>query len=195
MKRSSTINRITKETDISLTINIDGGGAGKISSGIPFFDHMLTLFAAHGFFDLNISATGDTDVDFHHTVEDIGIVLGTGLSKALGDRKGIKRFGHAVLPMDETLTNVTMDLSNRPYLVYNTPGTAYQGDNFDPSLAKEFFRAFAVNAGMNLHVNVLYGENNHHIMESIFKAAGKALDQATSFDPRVKNVLSTKGAL
>ncbi len=195
MKRSSTINRKTKETDISLTINIDGEGAGKINSGIPFFDHMLTLFAAHGFFDLNISAIGDLDVDFHHTVEDIGIVLGTGLSNALGDRKGIKRFGHAVLPMDETLTNVTIDLSNRPYMVYNIPKTSYQGDKLDPSLVKEFFRAVAVNAGMNLHINVLYGENNHHIMESIFKAAGKALDQATSFDPRIKNILSTKGAL
>ena len=195
MKRSSTINRKTKETDISLTINIDGEGAGKINSGIPFFDHMLTLFAAHGFFDLNISAIGDLDVDFHHTVEDIGIVLGTGLSNALGDRKGIKRFGHAVLPMDETLTNVTIDLSNRPYMVYNIPKTSYQGDKLDPSLVKEFFRAVAVNAGMNLHINVLYGENNHHIMELIFKAAGKALDQATSFGPRIKNVLSTKGAL
>ena len=195
MKRSSTINRVTKETDISLSIDIDGEGSGKISSGIPFFDHMLTLFAAHGFFDLNISAIGDIDVDFHHTVEDTGIVLGTGLKNALGDRKGIKRFGHAVVPMDDALAHVTIDLSNRPYLVYNIPDISYQGDKFAPSLAKEFFRAFAVTAGMNLHINVLYGENNHHIMESIFKASGKALDQATSFDRRVKNVLSTKGAL
>ncbi len=195
MKRSSTINRVTNETEISLSIDIDGEGSGKISSGIPFFDHMLTLFAAHGFFDLNISAIGDIDVDFHHTVEDTGIVLGTGLKNALGDRKGIKRFGHAVVPMDDALAHVTIDLSNRPYLVYNIPEIPYQGDKFDPSLAKEFFRAFAVTAGMNLHINVLYGENNHHIMESIFKASGKALDQATSFDHRVKNVLSTKGAL
>ena len=195
MQRSSTVDRITKETKITTSLNLNGQGNNRIDTGIPFFDHMLILFAVHGFFDLEISATGDLDVDFHHTVEDVGIVLGTALKNALGNRNGIKRFGHAVVPMDDTLAQVTIDLSNRPYLVYNIPQIFYQSDKFDLSLSKEFFRAFAINAGMNLHINVLYGENNHHIIEAIFKATGKALDQAVSFDKRTKNVLSTKGTL
>ena len=195
MKRLSTVDRITKETKITVSLDLDGQGNNRIDTGIPFFDHMLILFAVHGFFDLEISATGDLDVDFHHTVEDVGIVLGTALKNALGNRNGIKRFGHAVVPMDDTLAQITIDLSNRSYLVYNIPQIFYQSDKFDLSLAKEFFRAFAINTGMNLHINVLYGENNHHIIEAIFKATGKALDQAVSFDKRTKNVLSTKGIL
>ncbi len=195
MKRLSTVDRITKETKITVSLDLDGQGNNRIDTGIPFFDHMLILFAVHGFFDLEISATGDLDVDFHHTVEDVGIVLGTALKNALGNRNGIKRFGHAVVPMDDTLAQITIDLSNRSYLVYNIPQIFYQSDKFDLSLAKEFFRAFAINTGMNLHINVLYGENNHHIIEAIFKATGKALDQAVSFDKRTKNVLSTKGTL
>ena len=195
MKRSSTVDRITKETKITISLDLNGQGDNRINTGIPFFDHMLILFAVHGFFGLEISAAGDLDVDFHHTVEDVGIVLGTALKNALGNKNGIKRFGHAVVPMDDTLAQVTIDLSNRPYLVYNIPQIFYQSDKFDLSLSKEFFRAFAVNAGMNLHINVLYGENNHHIIEAIFKATGKALDQAVSFDKRTKNILSTKGTL
>ena len=196
MKRMAEVERKTKETNICIELNIDGKGKHKISSGIPFFDHMLTLFAVHGFFDLSLSANGDLDVDFHHTVEDIGLVLGEAFNKALGDRKGIIRYGHAVIPMDDALTFVTIDLSNRPFLVYNIPDiTDIKGGSFDIYLAKEFFRSFANKSGMNLHINVFYGENEHHVIESIFKAFGRALDQATSFDERIANVHSTKGSL
>ncbi len=156
---------------------------------------MLTLFALHGFFDLSIDAKGDLEVDFHHTVEDIGLVLGDAFNRALGERKGIRRYGHAVTPMDDALAAVTVDMSKRPFLVYNVPGTSGSGVHFDISLAKEFFRAFTVNGGMNLHINVSYGENEHHIIESIFKATGRALDQATSTDKRIADVQSTKGKL
>ncbi len=195
MERFSAVERRTKETQISIKLNLDGRGRHDISTGIPFFDHMLTLFAVHGFFDLTIDAKGDLEVDFHHTVEDVGLVLGDALEKALGDRRGIKRYGHAVTPMDDALTAVTIDLSKRPFLVCNTPGSRNIGVNFDIILAKEFFRAFAVRGGMNLHINVDYGENDHHIIESIFKSLGRALDQATSFDERITDVRSTKGAL
>ena len=196
MKRMAEVERKTKETNICIELNIDGKGKHKISSGIPFFDHMLTLFAVHGFFDLSLSANGDLDVDFHHTVEDIGLVLGEAFNKALGDRKGIIRYGHAVIPMDDALTFVTIDLSNRPFLVYNIPDiTDIKGGSFDIYLAKEFFRSFANKSGMNLHINVFYGENEHHVIESIFKAFGRALDQAASFDKRITNVHSTKGSL
>jgi len=196
MKRIAEVERKTKETEIDIKLNISGTGKHKISSGIPFFDHMLSLFAVHGFFDLSLSAKGDLDVDFHHTVEDVGLVLGKAFNKALGDRKGIIRYGHAVVPMDDALTFVTIDLSNRPFLVYNIPDIAnIKGGSFDIYIAKEFFRAFAAKSGMNLHINVLYGENEHHVIESIFKAAGKALDQATSFDDRISTVRSTKGSL
>ena len=195
MQRTSEVERKTKETGIDIKLNIDGSGENEISTGIPFFDHMLTLFAVHGFFDLFINARGDIEVDFHHTVEDVGLVLGDAFDKALADRKGIKRFGHAVTPMDDALTSVAVDLSKRPFLVYKVPSaTSSAGNNFT-SLAKEFFRAFATRGGMNLHINVYYGENEHHIIESIFKAAGRAIDQATDFDERIKGFRSSKGSL
>ena len=195
MKRTAQIERKTSETDIKIDLLIDGSGISKINTGIPFFDHMLILFSAHGFFDLEILAEGDLEVDFHHTVEDVGIVLGNVLKKALGDRKGIKRYGFAVTPMDETLTEVSIDLSNRPFLVFNVPQSTTTGVTFDTQLAKEFFRAFSNSSGMNLHINVRYGENEHHILESIFKALGRALDQGTILDQRVKGIRSTKGIL
>ena len=195
MKRIAEINRKTKETDIFLKLDLDGSGKHEISTQIPFFDHMLSLFAVHGFFDLNIAAKGDIEVDFHHTVEDIGLALGEAVDKALTERKGIKRYGHTVLPMDDALSSVTIDMSKRPFLVYNVScATGQQGD-FDILLAKEFFRAFANKGGMNLHINLLYGENMHHILESVFKATGIALDQAVAFDKRVSGVHSSKGVL
>jgi imidazoleglycerol-phosphate dehydratase len=195
MERISDTKRKTKETEISIKLNLNGKGKHEIVSGIPFLDHMLTLFTVHGFFDLFLKAKGDLEVDFHHTVEDIGLVLGDVFTQALGDRKGIKRFGHAVTPMDDALASVTVDLSNRPFLIFNVPSLTHSGIAFNISLAKEFFRSFAVRGGMNLHVNVFYGENDHHILESIFKAAGRAMDQATSFDERISGVRSSKGKL
>ena len=195
MERTSEADRKTKETAINIKLNLDGKGKHEISTGIPFFDHMLTLFAVHGFFDLCVSAKGDIEVDFHHTVEDVGLVLGDAFDRALGDRMGIKRYGSSVTPMDDSLASVTIDLSKRPYLVFNIPNLKIMGGKFDSSLAKEFFRAFSTMGGMNLHINVSYGENEHHIIESIFKAAGRALDQATSFDERITEVRSTKGTL
>lgn len=195
MNRCASIERKTNETEISLRLNIDGRGEHQISTGIPFFDHMLTLFAVHGLFDLSLSAHGDIEVDFHHTAEDVGLVLGDAFDKALGDRQGIRRYGHAVTPMDETLTAVTVDLSKRPFLVYNVPRPADTGGNFNVYLAKEFFRAFAVRGGITLHINVFYGENEHHIIESVFKALGRALETATGKDERIIGVRSTKGVL
>ncbi|MCD6272047.1 MAG: imidazoleglycerol-phosphate dehydratase HisB [Deltaproteobacteria bacterium] len=195
MKRTASINRNTTETQINISLDLDGQGDNNVSTGIAFFDHMLTLFTVHGFFDLNLAASGDLDVDLHHTVEDVGLVLGGAINKALGDRRGIKRYGHAVTPMDDALTSVTIDLSKRPFLVYNVPYTINASGTFDIQIAKEFFRAFTINGGMNLHINVLYGENQHHILESIFKATGRALDQASMYDERIKSVLSTKGSL
>jgi len=194
-KRESSISRNTKETEIQVQLNLDGTGKCDVSTGIPFFDHMLTLFTAHGFFDLSASAKGDIEVDFHHTVEDMGLVLGDAFNKSLGDRIGIIRYGHAVTPMDDALASVSIDLSNRPFIVYNIPDVKSSGGGFDIFLAKEFFRAFSNRGGMNFHVNVWYGENEHHIIEAVFKSAGRALDQAVSFDERIKKVLSTKGAL
>lgn len=195
MQRTSIVKRYTNETQISIELNLDGQGKNSIFTGIPFFDHMLILFTMHGFFNIELNATGDLEIDSHHTVEDVGLVLGESINKALGDRTGIKRYGHAVTPMDETLTAVSIDLSNRPFLVYNIPSCINASSNFDLSIAKEFFRAFAIKGGMNLHINVQYGENQHHILESIFKAAGRALDQAATYDKRIKHVLSTKGSL
>ena len=194
-KRSAQAERRTEETHIRISLTIDGKGRHEIDSGIPFFDHMLTLFTAHGFFDLTLSAKGDLQVDFHHTVEDIGLVLGDVFGEALGDRKGIVRFGHAVTPMDDALTAVTVDLSNRPYLVFNVGLAAGTGNHFDVALTKEFFRAFTTRCGLNLHVNVSYGENEHHVLESIFKATGRALSRAASVDSRIRGVRSTKGSL
>jgi len=195
MDRSSTVERKTNETDIHINLNLDGTGVANISTKIPFFDHMLNLFTAHGLFDLSVNAKGDLEVDFHHTVEDVGLVLGEAFDKALGSRTGIRRYGHAVTPMDEVLTAVTIDLSKRPYLVYNRPPETYQGSAFDLPLSKEFFRALTMRAQMALHINVFYGENEHHIIESIFKSMGRSLKKAVSFDKRFSNVRSTKGAL
>jgi imidazoleglycerol-phosphate dehydratase len=195
MKRKAEVERKTKETDIKISLVIDGQGHANIASGVPFFDHMLTLLAVHGFFDLSVRAVGDLDVDFHHTVEDVGLVLGDTIREALGQRKGIKRYGHAVTPMDDALAAVTIDLSNRPYLVYNVPEHAASGIALNPSLTSEFFRALVNRAGMNLHINVAYGDNDHHVVESIFKAFGRALDQAASLDGRITGVRSSKGTL
>ena len=194
-KRISSIDRKTKETDIKLKLNIDGMGTYKIDTGIGFFDHMLELFTKHGMFNLSIKAKGDTKVDYHHTVEDVGLVFGDALSNALDRRKGIKRYGHAVTPMDDALAAVSVDLSNRPFLVYNAPEPAVSETGLSPSLAKEFFRALVNQAGMNLHINVPYGENEHHVIESVFKAFGRALDEASSFDERIAGVRSSKGIL
>jgi imidazoleglycerol-phosphate dehydratase len=195
MSRSASIERVTKETKIRLTLEIDGKGEGKICTSVPFLDHMLDLFARHGFFDLCVEATGDIDIDFHHTVEDIGIVLGQAFREALGEKKGIRRYGNAVVPMDETLASAALDLSGRPYLVYNVRLPKVKIGEFDVELAREFFQAFANNCGANLHVNVMYGENVHHIIEACFKAFARAMDTATQVDPRVEGVMSTKGKL
>ncbi|MBF0377109.1 MAG: imidazoleglycerol-phosphate dehydratase HisB [Desulfamplus sp.] len=195
MARTAVIKRQTKETNIEATITLEGSGKANISTGIPFFDHMLNLFTVHGFFDLELTAKGDLDVDFHHTVEDIGLVLGQLISTALGDRKGISRYGEGAVPMDEAFSRVNVDLSNRPFLIYNLPQTIRTSGAFDAYLAKEFFRAFSVQSGMNLHINALYGENEHHILESIFKALGRALKIACSIDAQIIGVLSSKGVL
>src|SRR6056297_3000994 len=192
MPRNAEIERKTKETQILAKLDVDGIGTNEISTGIPFFDHMLDLFAVHGFFDLTLKATGDVEVDYHHTVEDVGIVLGDAIRQSLGERKGIRRYGHAVTPMDDALAEVTIDLSNRPYLAYHLP------EGFQPNfadLATEFFRSIANHAGMNLHVNVRYGHNDHHVTEAIFKSFGRALDQAVSLDERIDQVHSTKGSI
>ena len=195
MSRTSRIERKTTETQIAVEIDLDGDGKADVHTGIAFFDHMLTLFCVHGRFDLNVTASGDLDVDFHHTVEDVGLVLGEAVSAALDNRAGIERYGFAVTPMDEALARVTIDLSNRPYLVYRLPSTLDCVGTFDAGLAKEFFRAFAVKGGMNLHVNVPYGQNEHHVLESVFKSVGRALKQAVRIDTSRSGVLSSKGVL
>ena len=195
MGATAEVERKTNETAIRVGLNLSGSGQSEISTGIPFFDHMLTLLAVHGFFDLEVKAKGDLEVDFHHTVEDVGLVLGDAFDQALGNRKGIKRFGHAVTPMDDALTAVTVDLSKRPFLAYHVPVVTNSATGFNLSLAKEFMRAFVNRGGLNLHVNVSYGENEHHIIESMFKALGRALDQAVARDERIKDVRSSKGAL
>jgi len=193
MENTAEVERKTKETAIRVSLKLHGIGQSEISTGIPFFDHMLTLFAVHGFFDLGLKAQGDLEVDFHHTVEDVGLVLGEAFDQALGSRKGIKRFGHAVTPMDDALAAVTVDLSKRPFLAYHVPSLTVSGRDFNLSLAKEFFRAFASRGGLNLHINVSYGDNEHHIIEAVFKAFGRALDQAAAIDERIKGVRSSKG--
>jgi imidazoleglycerol-phosphate dehydratase len=195
MTPTSRITRKTKETDIDLTLELDGQGKVDIDTGIPFLDHMLHLFAAHGYFDLKIKALGDLEVDEHHTVEDIGICLGHAFKEALQARPpGFKRFGHALVPMDEALAIVSVDLSNRPYLHFDVsfqPG----GAGLDPQLVKEFFRAVSLHGGMTLHIKAPHGDNTHHIIEAIFKAAGRALDIATQPEPRAQGTPSTKGVL
>ena len=195
MARFAEISRKTAETDIICSINLDGEGKSVISTGIPFMDHMLTLFAKHGFFDLNVSAKGDLEVDCHHTMEDLGIVLGELLAKAAGDKAGIRRYGNFLLPMDETLVMIALDLSGRGGLYYDVTPPAQQLNNIDTRLFHEFFQAFAVKSGLNLHIRMITSCETHHLFEAIFKGLGKALDQALSADERIKGVLSTKGSL
>jgi imidazoleglycerol-phosphate dehydratase len=195
MSRVSSVKRQTNETNIELTLNIDGEGQSNIKTGVPFLNHMLDLFAKHGQFDLTVDASGDTDVDDHHTTEDIGICLGQVLREALGDKKGIKRYGNAFVPMDETLAQVVVDLSNRPHLEMRAQFPSQKVGTFDTELVHEFMWKLALEARMNLHIIVHYGHNTHHIIEAIFKALSRALDEATTIDPRIKGVPSTKGML
>jgi imidazoleglycerol-phosphate dehydratase len=195
MIRRANIERVTNETSIRLELIIDGCGKGAICTSVPFLDHMLNLFARHGLFDLTIEASGDIDIDFHHTVEDIGIVLGEAFKQALGEKKGIRRYGQATVPMDETLASVAIDISGRPYLVYHVALPKVKIGDFDVELAREFFQGFVNHCGLNLHINVMYGENVHHIIEACFKAVARAMDVATQNDPRVEGVMSTKGVL
>ena len=195
MKRTAELERHTQETRIAARLDLDGHGNTEIRTGIGFLDHMLTLMGAHGFLDISLTAQGDIEVDYHHTVEDVGLVLGELLDTALGERKGIRRFGHAVTPMDDALAAVTIDLSKRPYLVFNLPPAIGPAGNFEPQLAKEFCRALATRGGLNLHINVQYGEDPHHVLEAVFKATGRALAQAVARDERVAGVRSTKGTL
>ncbi len=194
-QRIATVERITKETDIVLTLNLDGQGTQDIHTGVGFFDHMLSGFSRHGFFDLKLSVEGDLEVDCHHTIEDTGIVLGSVIKDALGDKKGIRRFGSCILPMDETLVLCAIDLSGRPYFVMDAEFSMERVGDMDTEMVREFFYAISYTAGMNLHLRVLSGSNNHHIIEAMFKAFGKALDEACAYDPRITDVLSTKGSL
>ena len=187
--------RKTKETDITLSFAIDGTGEATVNTGIGFFDHMLDGFARHGLFDLKVSVEGDLAVDCHHTIEDTGIVLGNAIKKAVGDKKGIKRYGSCMLPMDETLVLCAIDLSGRPYLAFDAEFTTDRVGYFDTEMVREFFYAISYTAGMNLHIKVLSGTNNHHMIEAMFKAFAKALDEATTIDPRITDILSTKGSL
>jgi len=195
MDRKSTINRKTKETDISLELNIDGKGDYNIKTGVGFLDHMLESFARHGLFDLDVKCEGDLIVDCHHTIEDIGIVLGQAIKNAIGDKKQIVRYGSTILPMDESLVLVSIDLSGRPYLVFDYEFDVERVGYFDTEMVREFFYAISYSAGMNLHIKVLEGGNAHHVIEAIFKAFAKSLDYATIKDPRIADILSTKGDL
>ncbi|MRX72339.1 imidazoleglycerol-phosphate dehydratase HisB [Bacillus lacus] len=195
MSREASIERKTNETNISLSINLDGEGGSSISTPVPFMSHMLDLFSKHGQFGLQLNAEGDTEIDDHHTTEDIGICLGQALQEALGDKYGIKRYGNAFVPMDDALAQVVVDLSNRPHLEISAAFPSQKVGTFDTELVHEFLWKFALEARMNLHVIVHYGTNTHHIIEAVFKALGRALDEATSIDPRVKGVPSTKGML
>lgn len=194
--RKAKVDRKTKETDIKLAINLDGKGKYTIDTSIPFLDHMLSLMCKHGLFDIRLKAKGDIDVDYHHTVEDIGIVLGKGVKQALGNMEGVSRYGQASVPMDEALASVSLDISGRPYLVYKVEFPKKSKiRNFEPDLIEDFLQAFASNSGITLHVESLYGRNTHHIIEAIFKALGRTLRQAVFIDPRVKGVQSTKGGI
>ena len=194
-ERKAHINRRTKETDIKLTLNLDGTGQTQLDTGIGFFDHMLDGFARHGLFDLQVNITGDLIVDGHHTVEDCGIVLGNAIRRAVGDKKGMKRFGSCILPMDETLVLCAIDLSGRPYFSFEGEFPTERVGYLDTELVREFFYAISYSAGMNLHMKILSGFNSHHMIEGLFKAFGRALDEATQIDGRIVNVLSTKGSL
>ena len=194
-RRIAEYTRKTKETDIYLSFDLDGRGDAKVDTGIGFFDHMLDGFARHGLFDLNVKVTGDLVVDCHHTIEDTGIVLGNAIKKAVGDKKGIKRFGSCMLPMDETLVLCAVDLSGRPYLSFDAEFTTDRVGYMDTEMVKEFFYAISYSAGMNLHLKVITGGNNHHMIEAMFKAFAKSLDEATIIDPRITDILSTKGSL
>ena len=194
--RVATLSRKTAETDITVKLTVDGKGMSKIDTGIPFFDHMLTLFAKHGLFDLELKARGDVAVDYHHTVEDVGIVLGEAFKTALGDKLGLKRYGFFILPMDEALARVVIDLGGRPHLVYEVSAPTMFVRDFNLALVKEFFRAFANTVGANVHVKLVYGEEPHHVVEAVFKSFARALDAASQIEPRAADRLpSTKGKL
>lgn len=194
-ERISKLTRKTKETDIAISFSIDGSGKSQINTGIGFFNHMLDGFARHGFFDLDVNCEGDLAVDCHHTIEDCGIVLGNAIKNALGDKKGIRRYGSCILPMDETLVLCAIDLSGRPYLNFEAEFTVEKVGYMDTEMVKEFFYAISYTAGMNLHIKVLNGGNNHHMIEAMFKAFARALDEATTIDPSITDILSTKGSL
>jgi imidazoleglycerol-phosphate dehydratase len=195
-KRQARVERKTKETDVTIHLDVDGTGASKVATPIPFFSHMLEAWSKHGLMDVAVEATGDIEVDIHHTVEDVGIVLGQALRQALGDKRGIVRFGTAFVPMDEALVAASVDISGRPFLVFNVPVARTRVSNFDLDMLQEFFRAFAFNAEITLHVTMHYGHNLHHIAEAVFKAVGRALAEATRLNPRITGILpSTKGAL
>jgi imidazoleglycerol-phosphate dehydratase len=195
MPRTASVNRSTRETQIRLELNLDGSGQGSWKTGVGFFDHMLELFARHGAFDLTVEAKGDLQVDQHHTVEDVGICLGQAVKQALGDKKGIRRYGHFTLPMEETLATTAIDLSGRYYLVFNAEFSSPKIGEFDSELVEDFWQAFAANSLCNLHVLVHYGRNSHHVAEAIFKSAARALRMAVETDPRMSGVPSTKGTL
>lgn len=193
--RTASLSRKTAETEISLSFTVDGSGTSRVVTGVPFFDHMLTLFARHGLFDLTVDARGDIDVDYHHTVEDVGIVLGQAMRNALGDKRGITRYGWCYLPMDETLARVAVDLGGRPYLEHRVPDGVEAIMGFSFQLVEEFLRAFAFNLGANVHTAIIYGRDSHHMAEALFKGLARALDAATRLDPRVEGIPSTKEVL
>jgi len=194
-KRTAAVSRTTRETDVSVSLNLDGTGKGNIQTGVQFLDHVLTLFAHHGLFDLEVACKGDLGVDGHHSVEDIGICIGEAFAKALGDKRGITRFAHAYFPMDEALTRVAVDLSGRPFIVYRVEVSAPRVGELDAELVEEFWRAVAMHGRLNLHIELLYGKNAHHIFEAVFKAAARALSLAVRTDARIEGVPSTKGIL
>ena len=195
MGRTATVERKTKETEIVASVDLEGSGKANIETGMPFLNHMLDSFSRHGLFDIELQARGDLEVDYHHTVEDVGLALGEAFKKALGDKQGIRRFGEASCPLDETLAKVVIDLSGRPYLSYNVKIRPGRVGSFDTDLPHEFYAAFTNQLGMNLHIDVIRGENPHHIIEACFKAFARAMDMATGFDERISGVLSTKGSL
>jgi imidazoleglycerol-phosphate dehydratase len=196
MERTATVDRKTRETDIHVRLNLDGRGKSEVDTGIPFMDHMLHLMSAHGFMDLDIHARGDTEIDDHHTVEDLGICLGSAVREALKDKAGIQRYGHAVVPMDEALARVVLDISNRPFLKYRVQPSITRPGTFDVGLLREFFRAVTIHSGITMHIDLFEGEDAHHIAEAIFKAFGRALDQATQRNERLKgDPMTTKGVL